>query len=63
MIPTATAISRTATTPLTTADHNSVFTGSSPMKLIAIPISVATTIVPYNARASSVCWSSPMLME
>jgi len=41
-----TPIGGTATTPLITADQNSPFTGSISMKLIATPISVATTMVP-----------------
>ena len=40
------AINGAATTPLMTADQNSALIGSSPMKLMTMPISVDTAIVP-----------------
>ena len=40
-----TVISGTATTPLMTAAQKSAFTGSRPMKLMTMPISVATMMV------------------
>ena len=39
-------ISGTATTPLITADQNSALIGSSPTKLMTIPIRVDTAMVP-----------------